>query len=156
MLAAGDVATAAAWNVLVGNDVATAPFFSAWTTFVPVTTGWAATFTYPYAKYCQVGKFVAFAINGQWSAAGASSGLNIAFPVTAANSAAGASLRCYILDSGTANILAQVTVASTTQFSITAINTAGTYGVSVGIDNTNPMTWAANDSFWVGGVYEAA
>ncbi len=150
--------TAAFWNTNVrDNSLELAPFFSTWTSFTPNNPGgWAATFTWSYAKYLKVGKSVTFGIYGVWASAGGGTGMNIGYPVTAANSAAAASLRGYILDSGTAEIGAQVTAGTTTYFSLSSLRTDGTFAKSEGINNTSPMTWAAGDSIWVGGTYEAA
>jgi hypothetical protein len=156
-VAAGDVATAAAWNVLVGNDVAFSPIAGAWTTFTPtLVPGWAATFTFPYAKYMQVGKTVAFMIHGVWSAVGAGSGLQINYPVTAASIYSAAGLSAKLLDGGVANYAANVAYGSTAYFSVDFIVTSAASATSGALSNSAPFTWGANDLFYVGGVYEAA
>ena len=57
-VAAGDVATAAAWNVLVGNDVAFSPLAAAWVSYTPTLAQGASTNiskTINTAKYLRVG-----------------------------------------------------------------------------------------------------
>jgi len=57
-VAAGDVATAAAWNVLVGNDVAFSPLAAAWVSYTPTLAQGASTNiskTVQTARYLRVG-----------------------------------------------------------------------------------------------------
>ena len=57
-VAAGDVATAAAWNVLVGNDVAFSPLATAWVSYTPTIAQGASTNiskTVTTARYLRVG-----------------------------------------------------------------------------------------------------
>ena len=154
---AGETLPAADWNVLCANDVTFSPIAGAWTTFTPVNPGgWAGTFTYPYAKYMQVGKTVAFVIYGLWSGAGGGTGMNINYPVVAASTYSSASLSAKLLDSGIANYVANVTAGTTTYFSVDYIVTSAGAATTGALNNTSPFTWGTNDLFYVGGVYEAA
>ena len=58
---AGDAVTAAAWNVVAGDIIETAPFFSGWTTYTPTltsATGSPTTAAVVDARYCKIGRVV--------------------------------------------------------------------------------------------------
>jgi len=74
-VAAGDVATAAAWNVLVGNDIAFSPLAAAWVSYTPTLAQGASTNiskTINTAKYLRVGTLlfvnIYFSITGTGTA----------------------------------------------------------------------------------------
>ena len=84
-VAAGDVATAAAWNVLVGNDVAFSPLLDAWTNWTPtLTQTGAVTKTINSATFIQIGKLVFAEFNLVVTGSGSGlTGVTVSLPVTA-------------------------------------------------------------------------
>ena len=83
--------TAAAQNILVNNDIALGPFFSAWTDYTPVwTQGVTVANTKTYARYMSVGKMCWVSLRLVAAGAGtASSQVSITLPVTAIRAPAG-------------------------------------------------------------------
>lgn len=154
---AGDVLTASFWNTNVRDNLTElAPFFTAWTSWTPATSGWAATFTMTEAKYLKVGRCVSFYALMTFSATGAGSGLTVTLPITASSANASANMNALILDTGTQYFAAQVLDSSTTAIRIAPVAADQTYAYMGSLSNSVPMSWVAGDKIWFGGTYEAA
>jgi hypothetical protein len=112
-------------------------------------------------KYTQIGKTVRYKLSVVWGNTTSASGIFIfTLPVTSV-AADGTSINVIgtgsILDAGSANIHALVSLNSTTTGLLRSVNTAvGNLGIDNGCTNTSPITWTTNDALYVSGTYEAA
>lgn len=145
-------------------DTSTGKGLIAWQTYAPVisSTGAAPVWAngngvYNYAKFCQIGKTVHFAIRftfGTLTTKSTTNVMSISLPITAAvgnvmTFAASASV------AGNAFIMS-VLSATTTTVQLFAINSAGTYANPNGVTASIPAAWVTGDSIIFNGTYEAA
>lgn len=165
MLAAGDVATAAAWNVLVGNDVTFSPIAGAWTSYAPALSNtWANGNATAVGYYLQVGKTVivkGYIVIGSTTTKGAS-GAQISLPVNSVALVLGAdefgpNFSGVALDTGVAAYPLSFSRASASTISPLVQNATGTYVSGLGaVTSVVPFAWGTGDSIQFAGVYEAA
>ena len=151
----GDVLQASQWNQdVVANAAELAPFMSAWTSYTPTLTNTTAPIT--YAKYCKVGKFVAFAVLLTLTGAQVTGRPGITLPVPAVALLSG-SFQGLFEDSGSAFYPAFPVLESTTsRVEMYVANASGTYALLNGPTSTVPFVWASGDKITLAGTYEAA
>lgn len=136
----------------------------AWQTYAPViSSGGAAPVwangngVYNYAKFCQIGKTVHFAIRftfGTTTTKSTTVTMSVSLPVTASSidpiscqgraTVAGST---FALTAGT---------PTTTTIQLFVLNSAGTFATLSGALATVPATWVTGDIFILSGTYEAA
>jgi hypothetical protein len=152
-VAAGDVATAAAWNVLVANDVTFSPIAGAWTAWTPSRSGVTIGNGVEVARYMLVGKTCAINYRLTLGTTSSVSGdIQISLPF-------GEKTVLYPFGSfsGPSNVdvASNITVVSTTMY-LRAINVSGTYASTTNCSATIPFTWATGNTIQAAFVYETS
>jgi len=150
-VAAGDVATAAAWNVLVGNDVAFSPIVGAFTSYTPSVTSITVGNGTLAGKYLQVGKLVLISIRFILGSTSSITG-SPTFSLPVSNSYTN-SVSVFFDNTGVAAIPGVAQITGSTLY-IYAINSASTYASGANISSTVPHTWKTNDSININAFYE--
>ena len=110
------------------------------------------------SRYAQSGKMVHFyGVVTLGSTSSVSGSLTIALPVTAAASTLGFATGVGQMgDDGVGNYAAVAVRASTTNLTLIAIKSDGTYALQASTSSTVPFTWTTNDDFRWSLIYEAA
>lgn len=145
-------------------DTSTGKGLIAWQTYAPViSSGGAAPVwangngVYNYAKFCQIGKTVHFAIRftfGTLTTKSATVTMSVSLPVTA-SSAEPISCQGRAAVAGTTFVFSAA-APTTTTLQLLFLNSAGTYATLAGALATVPATWVTGDIFTLSGTYEAA
>ena len=153
MLAAGDVATAAAWNVLVANDVTFSPIAAAWTTWTPSRSGITIGNGVEQARYMLVGKTCAISYRltlGSTSSVSGDIQISLPFAQQTVNYPFGS-----FGGTGGVDYPVDITLANTTMY-FRAINVSATYATTTNCSATIPFTWATGHSIQAAFVYETS
>jgi hypothetical protein len=163
-VAAGDVATAAAWNVVVNDvidlDTSRVANEAAWTAWTPTFTGtWANGNATTTGKYQKIGKRVFFYGSITIGTTTTKSGtMEITLPATALVSTFFAPHSTVKLQqNGVGLFHGSMRITSTVKMELNSIAANGSYlGPEASVSPGIPFTWAATDVVYVAGVYEAA
>ena len=153
-VAAGDVATAAAWNVLVGNDIAFSPIAGAWTEYTPTWTNLTVGNAIQGSTYLQVGKTIFYSGRIDWGSTTSATATDtvVSLPVTASSRANTYRGSVYMTDSGVRAWLGVCYLVNTTTMAF-GHTESGNFG---GVNSTNPFTFATNDALTWTITYQAA
>ena len=158
-VASGDVATAAAWNVLVGNDIDidtyVAPIRTGWVDYTPTLAQGASTNiakTVTYSKYIKTGKLVIWVCFLEITGSGTGgSTITVTLPVTSAIANTVAVGGGKYFDASVQGYACTATLETTTLLSLTAdSNNGGRLG------NFPNIAAAVNDQFTFTAIYPAA
>ena len=147
--------TAAAQNILVNNDIALGPFFSAWTEYTPTWTNLTVGNGVQGSTYLQVGKMVIYSGRLDWGSttSATASDTYVSLPVapstTRYNTYRGS---VYMTDSGVRAWIGVCYMPNTTQMGF-AHTESGFFG---GVNGSNPFTWGVNDAITWTITYQAA
>jgi hypothetical protein len=128
-----------------------------WTTWTPSWTNLTVGNGTVVARYQQIGKTVNYYLQFAMGSTSAVTGRIIwTLPVTPNQSFAGGLGTAVIVDSGVGGFPGFLGGWSATQSYLSVTNTSGTYGTETNTSATVPMTWAANDFFFLNATYEVA
>ena len=158
-VAAGDVATAAAWNVLtndvIDHDIYVSPIRTSWVDYTPTLAQGASTNiakTVTYSKYIQTGKLVIWVCRLEITGSGtAGSTITVTLPVTSAVASTTAVGGAVYFDASVQGYVCTAVLETTTTISLTSnANNGGRLG------NFPNIAAAVNDQYTFTATYPAA